>query len=91
MLRRNLSTETKPSLSGSNYAHASEQIMLLFGGSLDSSHELPETADRDFDFVSDDELDIRIEEATVAFNPRRFVAWMACSVSARSGRRASGD
>lgn len=44
----------------------SEQIVLLLGGSLGSSDELPETADRDFGFASDDELDVRIEEATVA-------------------------
>lgn len=44
----------------------SEQLVLLLGGSLGSSEELPETADKDFDFASDDELDVRIEEATVA-------------------------
>lgn len=44
----------------------SEQIVLLLGGSLGSSDELSETADSDFDFASDDELDVRIEEATLA-------------------------
>ena len=50
----------------------SEQIVLLLGGSLGSSSEQLPPEEKDFDIASDDELDVRIEEAILALTRAVF-------------------
>src|ERR1700694_4963930 len=50
----------------------SEKIVLLLGGSLGSPSEQLPPEEKDFDIASDDELDVRIEEAILALTRAVF-------------------
>jgi hypothetical protein len=51
---------------------ASEQIVLLIGGSIHDSKEESQLVDRDFDVLTPDEFDIRIEEAVLSLTGAVF-------------------